>query len=378
MNPLGSHLSILIGPTVPVPAPPQVVEAIDTIEVSHSDSERSAFQIVFRVGRSRFDLIDYSLLIGPLLQPFSRIVLLVTFNALPQVLMDGVITEQQLKPGNEPGSSILTVTGEDMSVLMDLEERSEEHPGQPEAVIALKILAQYATHGVIPTVIPPPTIDIPLITERTPVQQDTDLNYLTEMAERFAYTFFVSPGPAPFTSTGYWGPPPRVGALQRALSINMGSHTNVSDIDFRYDGLSPTFVSGSVQDRLTNTQLPVETAFSTRIPLAPLPGWATQSKTRTRRFRESGPSVIQAYAQAQAQVDSAADQTITASGSLNTEAYGSLLTPRGIVGLRGAGFSYDGVYYVKKVEHRIGSGSYSQNFTLTREGLGAITPVVVP
>ena len=48
-----------------------------------------------------------------------------------------------------------------------------------------------------------------------------------------------------------------------------------------------------------------------------------------------------------------------------------------LVGLRGAGFTYDGLYYVKSVSHAISKGQYKQRFSLTREGTGAITPVVV-
>ena len=42
--------------------------------------------------------------------------------------MDGYVTDQQLNPGNEPGTSTLTLTGEDVSVMMDLEERAYSYP----------------------------------------------------------------------------------------------------------------------------------------------------------------------------------------------------------------------------------------------------------
>ena len=45
---------------------------------------------------------------------------------------------------------------------------------------------------------------------------------------------------------------------------------------------------------------------------------------------------------------------------------------------RGAGFSYDGDYYVKSVTHSIRLGEYKQRFTLTREGIGATVPMVLP
>ncbi len=379
MSLLGVTLTLLLGPTAPLPAPVRFGQALERVEVTHSDEGRSGFQLVFKVGRSKLDLLDYPELSSPLLQPFSRVVLLVTFNAVPQVLMDGIITHQQLSPGERPGESRLTVTGEDVSVMMDLEEKSVEHPAQPEAVIALKIIASYARYGLIPTVIPPPTVDIPLPTERIPVQQATDLAYLQEMAARFAYVFYVTPGPAPLTNTAYWGPPPRLGAPQRALSVNMGPHTNVlGDVNFQYNSLEPTFVEGQIQDRQTGQESPVQTRASTRIPLVSRPAWQTQAHVRTRRFRQSGLNTVQAYARAQAETDRSTDRVLMATGELDATRYQALLKPRGLVGLRGVGLSYDGFYYVKSVTHLIQRGEYRQRFTLTREGQGAISPVVVP
>jgi len=48
------------------------------------------------------------------------------------------------------------------------------------------------------------------------------------------------------------------------------------------------------------------------------------------------------------------------------------------VGVRGVGSTYDGLYYVQSVTHRIRPGSYKQSFTLTREGVGSTVPRVVP
>ncbi len=378
MSVLGTPLTLWIGPTVPVPPPPAMLEALESIQVTTSDSGRSGFQITFRAGRGATDLLDYDLLSNPLLRPFSRVLMTVTFSGLPDVLMDGIITNQQLSPGQEPGTSTLTVTGEDVSVMMDLEEKSEEHPAQPELVIALKIIASYAQYGMIPMVIPPPTIDVPMPTERTPTQQGTDLQYLQQMAQRFAYVFYVTPGPVPLTNTAYWGPPVRVGIPQRALSVNLGPYTNVSSINFQYNGLGPAFVSGRVQDRRLNTEIPVETFLSTRIPLVRQPAWMTQPRSRVRQLRATGLDTVQAFARAQAETDASMDDVVTASGELDALRYEGLLKPRGLVGLRGVGDSYSGFYYVKQVTHNISNGSYKQSFTLNREGTGALSPVVVP
>ncbi len=48
------------------------------------------------------------------------------------------------------------------------------------------------------------------------------------------------------------------------------------------------------------------------------------------------------------------------------------------MGLRGAGLTYDGHYYVRSVTHSISRGAYKQRFMLTRDGVGATIPAVVP
>lgn len=380
---LGVNLSLLIGPTVPVPATPDIAEAVKSVSVTHKDEGRSGFQIVLEVGRAGpTDLLDYRLLLNPLLRPFNRVILTVLFGPIPRVLIDGVITNRQFAPGSQPGAATLTLTGEDVSVMMDLEKKRVEHPAQSEPLIALKLIASYARYGLIPLVTPPPTIDQPVPTERTPVQQGTDLDYLKNMAQRFGHVFYVEPGPAPGTNFAYWGPPRRTGLPQRALSVNVGPETNVDSISFTENAMAPTIVNDEIQDRLTNSKMPVMTFVGTRMPpLAPMPALPFQLPNVRTSLLESGGqglNVMQALARAQAVTDKSTDSVVTAQGELNALRYGDLLKPRATVGLRGAGFTHDGLYYVKSVSHSISKGQYKQRFTLAREGTGAIAPVVVP
>ena len=378
MSKLGIRLTLLIGPTVPVPASPDILEALESIEVTHNDRGRSGFRVVLKAGRSGpTDLLEFNLLKNPVLRPFSRVIMVVTFGAVPRVLMDGIITHQQLSPNTRPGATRMVITGEDVSVMMDMEERSSEYPAQDETVIANRIILTYAQYGLVPMVIPPVVIDPPIPTERTPVQQVTDLQYLQDMAQRHGYVFYVSPGPVPGLNTAYWGPPVRTGIPQKALSINMGPDTNVEQVNFSNDALRPGFQSGSVQDRTTNQTMPVEIFASTRTPLVSQPAWlVNQPNVRRRQFRRSGVNTVQAYAQAQGLTDASTDEVVTASGELDAVSYGDLLQPRGLVDVRGAGYSYDGTYYVKSITHSIRRNEYKQRFTLSREGTGALSPLV--
>ncbi|MCC6729961.1 MAG: hypothetical protein IT208_11550 [Chthonomonadales bacterium] len=380
---LGIHLTLLIGSVVPVPAPLPVAEALESVEVTHNDEGRSGFQLTFEIGRSGpWDLVDYPLLRNPLVRPFSRVILLVLFNVTPRVLMDGFITNVQVAPGAEPGAGRLTVTGEDVTVMMDMEKKTREHPAQDETVIASKILLSYMQYLLLPPlVVPPLVIDPPVPVERTPAQSSTDLEYLNEMAGRHGHVFFVTPGPAPGQNLAHWGPPPRGTVPQRALSTNMGPATNVRSMSFQYNALAPTLVAGQIQDRLTNQSVPFRSLpLSTRVPLASLPALPLNlPNVRTTRLENSqGLSFVQAMARAQSVTTRSTDNVVTASGDLDALRYGEILRPRGIVGVRGAGFSYDGFYYVKRVTHKIRRGEYMQAFTLTREGTGALSPVVAP
>ncbi len=375
----GIHLTLLIGPTVPLPAPPMVTEALDKVEVTHQEKKRSGFQITLKMGRSGpTDLQDYPLMKLPLLAVNNRVIIVVTMGGIPKVLMDGIITNQEHAPSSEPGGSTMTVTGEDISLEMDREEKQAEHPAQNELIIATKIILSYAQYGLIPMVIPPLSLDLPLPIERTPVQKATDLRFLKDLAERHGYVFYITPGPVPMTNTAYWGPPIRVGLPQKAITMNMGADTNVEGrINFQYRSLAAQKIEGQVQDRQTNQQLSVKAFASLRIPLAAKPDWLLNlSKLRTRKMDFSGLNYMQAFGRAQAAFDSSTDETLEGTGQLDTISYGGLLEPRALVGVRGAGYSYDGFYYVKKVTHNIKGGDYKQSFTIGREGLGALTPIV--
>jgi hypothetical protein len=378
-SPFGVQLTLLIGPVLAAPAPPLLTESLRSVEVTHNDEGRSGFQLTFHAGRGGpLGVLDYPQLLLPLLRVFNRVILIVTIGAVPRVLMDGVVTNQQLAPGSEPGAGTISVTGEDVSVMMDLEEKAVDHPAQNEYVIANKLILSYAQYGLVPLVVPPLSIDFPLPINRTPIQHGTDLAYLKWMAQNHGYVFYIVPGPLPFANVAYWGPPIRVGFPQRALSVNLGASTNVDSITFQNNALAPTLVEGQVYEGITDSTLPVQTFLSMRFPLAAAPALvANLPNVRRQQLGDTRTlNYIQAYAKAQAITDSSVDNVVTAQGTLDALRYGDLLAPRALVGLRGVGFTFDGMYYVKRVTHSIRKGEYKQGFTLTREGTGAILPVV--
>jgi len=68
--------------------------------------------------------------------------------------------------------------------------------------------------------------------------------------------------------------------------------------------------------------------------------------------------------------------SVFGAGKLDVARYGRLLKSRQLVGVRGAGLPFDGLYFVKSVTHEIKRGEYKQSFTLARNGLVSTFPTV--
>ena len=385
---LGSYLTLLIGPTVAVPAPPSLLESLLRIEVEHreknpeddNDFGQSGFQIVFGVGRAGpADLLDFALASNPLLKVFNRVIMVVTMNAIPTVLMDGIITHIELNPSADPGQSTLTVMGKDVSVMMDLEDHPVEHPAQPEMVIALKLIATYAQYGLIPMVLPPPSVDIPLPIQRIPVQQESDLEFLHTMADALRVCVLRQARPCAVHQHRVLGAAPTRGdpAARRCRSRSAARRMSTASA-FATMRWASRWSRASVQDSLTNQKMPVKTFASLRPPLSVFPALlVNQPNVPLRQYRATGLNLAQAFSRAQGETDRYSE-AVVADGELDTMRYGGILNTRGLVGVRGAGYSYDGLWYVKRVKHRIERENYLQDFTLTREGLGSTVPVVIP
>jgi hypothetical protein len=362
MGDQGIRLQLAIGPTLPVPAPYSVIDALTSLEVTSRDHQRDGFQMTFSMGKD--SLLDYGLLGGGLLDPPSRVIVMVLINFLPQVLIDGMITNHQVQPSNQPGQSRLTVTGEDISLQLDLEEKSVTYPNQSDSSIVTRILGSY---GLVPDV--KTTTNVPVETEQIPTQQETDLAYVQRLAKRNGFVFFVEPSDIPMVNHAYWGPDHREGTPQPPLTMNMGSATNVERLDFTFDALRPVEPTVQVLDPTTGTAISISIPSGLRPTLA---GKPTKALRKTIARDTAGLSQADALLK-MIEILTQSSDSVDAQGELDSLQYGRALRARQLVTVRGAGQSYDGTYYVKSVTHNIRRGEYRQSFSLTREGQGALS-----
>jgi hypothetical protein len=376
------QLSLMIGPIVPMTPPRAVIDALASVEVKIDDVGDSGFQLVFSIDKQS-PLQILFLLTGGLPLLFMRCVIVATVNGVANVLIDGVITNNQISPGDKGSNSTLTITGRDLTALMDQSDPSGfPFPACPrEARVAL-LLAKYAFFGVIPLIIPSVLIDVELPIESIPSQQGTDLKYIRSMADDVGYVFYIDAGPAPGTSTAYWGPQIKVGPVQPALSADSDAYTNVDSLNFAFDQEKNRIPIVYVYIQETGLSIPIPIPPITPInpPLGaipPIPVNLIPPDLKPFRGDLSKMPIPQAIMIGLAQAAKNAE-VVTCTGSLDVTRYGGVLGARKLVGLRGAGPAFDGLYYVKSVTHKIKRGEYKQDFTLTRNGLVSTVPTVSP
>jgi hypothetical protein len=370
----GLYLTLLAGPVVAVPVPKPLTDALTSVEVHVNDTGASGFQLTFTLANNS-PLQTLFLLSAGAPIPMLRVILMATTGVIPQVLMDGVITHHEITPDAMKGSSTLTITGEDLTAVMNQIDLSGlPYPGMSPDVRVLTILAKYAAFGVVPAVVPAIAPDIPVPTDRIPAQQGTDLAYIRQLAREAGYVFYIDPGPVPGTSTAYWGPQIKVGLPQPALNVNMDSWTNVESLSFRYEPQSAVLPIVFLQEPNSKATIPIP--IPSVNPLNPPLGAVIPLPTTTEELQNTAKlSPAQALMLGLARATETGD-VVTGEGRLDVLRYGRILNARQLVGVRGAGLGFDGLHYVQRTTHNLKRGEYKQSFTLKRNGIISNLPMV--
>ena len=365
----GFYLTLMMGGFKASPVPEPVIEALAEVTVSSTVGAQGGFQMKFTLGRN--SVIQQMLSAGKF-DPRQRVIIAVTVNGSTEVLMDGIITRQDLSPSSVAGKSTLSITGLDLTALMDfIDLTGIPYPALPEFVIVEAILAKYAVLGVVPLALPAsiPTFENPL--ERFIKQQGTDYHFVTTLARNTGAVFYLDPGTTPGKSLAYWGPDlsKMFGGPQPALSINLDASTNLDSISFSYDGTLATQYLVTIIEPNTKIPIPIPVPNIDLIkaPLAANAPTPLRSQQLKPVANENPAGAALAGLAAMFQT---AD-VISASGQLDVLRYGQVFKARQLAAVRGAGSYYDGKYYVKSVTHSIKRGEFKQSFTLSRGGTGS-------
>ena len=370
----GVNLTLMIGPGVPVPVPLEVLDALDSVKVISKAVGTSGFELVFKID-VQSPLQTLFLVSGGVSIPLVRVVIAVTVSGQTTVLVDGVMTHHTVSPDAKDGLTTLTITGEDLSVVMDYVDFSGlPYPAMPAELQVLACLSKYAVFGVIPMVIPSVALDLSIPTVQILRQQGTDLDHVRRLADMVGYVFYVSPGPAVGSSVAYWGPEIKWGPVQPALAIDADAASNVDSLSFTFSNEDASLPILIIQEPITKAPIPIPIPDINPLipPLGAVPPIPKHFPiiNGTAKLPPVRALLIGLAKNAQAQ------DAVTATGGLDVLRYGQVLTARSLVGLRGAGTAFDGLWYVTGVTHELKRGGYKEQFELSRNGLVSTLPSV--
>lgn len=371
----GINLKLMIGPAVPIPVSEEVLAALTDVQViSQCGETESGFELKFTLSKNS-SLQTLFLIAGGAMPPLIRVVIIVSFRGSDTVLMDGLMTESSVSPGSDPGHSSLSLRGTDLSAAMNLIDFSGlPYPALPLFARVALVIAKYAALGVVPLVIPPIVSDVPIPTNEIPQHQGKDLEYLRYLAHRSGYVFYVDPGPVAGVSTAYWGPEIKIGYPQPALNVDMDAFTNVESLQFRVEKDRKVIPIVRIQEE--KSKAPLELPIPDITPLNPPLGMIPPLPPRMEPVKGSDQaSPLTAVMMGLAEAARSSD-AVFGTGTLDVLRYGHVLKSRQLVGVRGAGKAFDGLYYVSKVTHNIKRGEYKQSFELKRNGLISTLPTV--
>ncbi len=213
------QLTVLIGAAGETPTlrlSRAAIDALASVTVQSPADGRAGFQLSFETDRRK--VVDELLRVFQYgLNPTVRVLLLATLGGALHVLSDGVVTQHQ-NAGTAAGRTTLSFTGEDLSVLMDLVDKTGVPLASANDYAQINtLLAPYAALGVAPLVVPSPFADFGDPTSPPPTQSGTDYAWISGRARRAGYVFHLIPGPAPGQNLGYWGPEVQVPVPEPAL-----------------------------------------------------------------------------------------------------------------------------------------------------------------
>jgi hypothetical protein len=381
----GITLQMFTGPLRTRPAPYPVIEALQEAQVTDNAGQRSGFQLRFALGRgSELE----RMLVGRRLDPPARVTLVLHIDGQPQVLSDGVITRHDVARSNEAGQSTLTITGVDVSQMMDLIDISGLPMPMPAEARVAVMLAPFAIYGVVPVVVPSAMIFAPNPLKQIPGVQGTPYAYISRLADDVGYVFYVEPGPRPGMNIAYWGPEIRISKPQPALTVNSDVHSNVESMSFSFDGISRTVYVLTYYPPEAKIPIPIPLPDVSplspplgRKPLIPLSYKRMNIERNTDSEKSDDSTARLEAAEVVSRGLARAAQSanvISASGSLDVLRYGRLLRCRRLVFVRGAGEAYDGEYSVRSVTTTIKAGEVKQRFTLARNMQVSLLGKVLP
>ncbi len=289
-----------------------------------------------------------------------------------KTVFDGFITDVDVELGSELDNAFINLSGMDASVMMSVEEKVATWPDMSDGDIVQQIVSTYGL-----PLQADPTATVHQEANTTIVQRGTDIQFVQDLAQKNGMEFYLETDDSG-TLTAYFCAPQLSGTPQADLAIQFGDQSNLKKFSAHLSGQRPLNIKAAQIDVDANSAN-VATASDTQLTKlgandanaligSQLDTLVVPKEAQAQMLVLGPPSSdageMQTFVQA---VRDEAAWLITASGEINSDAYQSVLRPRRLVLVKGAGSVYSGKYYVTRVVHEMNhEGDYIQRFEARR------------
>ena len=354
-----------------------VYGSIKQLQVEDSDTTADSF--VIRVSTRRDPSGHWSFPAKDRFQLFSKVRISASFpNISTEHLIEGYVTHIDFHIDKDETKSYVDISGMDATLLMNLQENLVAWEDKSDSVIAKEIFDKYDFDTEIEDTETTPQSE----TSFTVIQRETDIEFLKRLAAKNGFDCYVKKDYQKQKTIGYFGKRKLSLTPQKDLTVQFGPTNNVESIDFTVDALRPLSIEIRQKDAFTEEVKEV-TIEDSKLPkigkqnlqelIAPTVGKIASGnklfpKLVLSKHVTSEPHIMETVARS---VFDDGSWFVTARGSVNAEAYGSVLKAKSMVLIKGADDDFSGKYYVSKVVHKFEPESYLQEFEAKRNALGS-------
>ena len=296
--------------------------------------------------------------------PYARVAVVVSADGRTDAcIFDGCVLSHRIHLRRGTTASSAQVWGQDLSCLMNLEDRVHEWKDADDCTIANAIFKDNYSFTPSPANTPGPSDG-----KHTVMQRGTDAQFLRERARRSGKLFRVFSDARAGDTTGYFATPTLTGTAAATLVLNPAMDANVDALDFSWDVARPTEVlaqalaleKDAADGGTTDSGLQ---ALDSR-PLARFAGKAM--KTRLTAAVDGG-GELRSRAESLLRE---ASWFVTCEGEGDLARIRVVLRVGTLVQVNGAGLMHSGRYLVWSVRHTITVKSHRMKFVLVRNAVG--------
>ena len=350
------------------PAADAFYTPVTTLEVEENADLPGAIQLTLPIAAADDDLTVVG---DDRLAPYSRIAVVVSVDGKPDAcIFDGYVLSHQVHLDKGITGSTVRVWGQDVSCLMNLDERCHEW-FTSDGAIANAILGGDPYHfATAPENTDDDSGDHPA-SGHSVMQRATDAQFLRERARRAGKLFRVCCTDRPGFNTGYFITPKLDGEPAARLVLNPATSANVDALDLSWDVARPSQVKAQallrVRDAVDGGVGASGLRALDRRGLADLAGAHAMKVMLTTSVDDAGELRSRARS-----VLREAGWFVTCAGEANLARLDDgVLRVASLVQVNGAGKIHSGTYFVWSVRHTITLDAHVMRFVLVRNALGA-------